>query len=167
MTKHVWLLHGGLLGTGKLTSLGMSALAAQIRNLTNVGFVKEYPWGKMETARREIIIDAAKHDSKIILIGYSGGGSRATMIANATPRPRIDLLVLYDPSPKWQMAPVPHNVGRAICYQNSTPLMFGLGGGIMISQAAASETHHIAEQHLLVQSDPELHHRTLEAVRAL
>ena len=45
------------------------------------------------------------------------------------------------------MTPLRDNVQHALCYHNNAPLMFGLGGG------------------LAVDYDPNLHARTLEAVR--
>jgi hypothetical protein len=33
----------------------------------------------------------------------------------------IDLMVLYDPSPPWQMSEIGLNVLRAVCYHNTHP----------------------------------------------
>jgi hypothetical protein len=85
-------------------------------------------------------------ETKIVLIGYSGGGSRATWIANEIFPRRIDLLVAYDPSPAWQMRKLPPSGGKAICYRNTRPLMFGLGGGAL--GGGYVETHTLAQQAL-------------------
>jgi hypothetical protein len=118
--------------------------------------------------------------AKIVVIGYSGGGSRATWLANMPSKPQIDLMVHYDPSPRWQMKPIGTNVKKALCYHNTQPLMWvpgigSLGGGELVPSAAARdvldtpaiETVDIAEQHFLVQVDQSLHQRTVDAVRSL
>jgi len=54
-------------------------------------------------------------------------GSRATWLANMPSRPRIDLMVYYDPSPKWQMRSLGLNVKKALCYHNTKPFAWALG----------------------------------------
>jgi hypothetical protein len=114
-------------------------------------------------------------DDIVIVIGYSGGGAKATWVANgyfggsypkdALPRPRIDLMILYDPSPTWSMMTIQDNVKRAICYRNVTPLFFGLGGGVLVGNNTQIDTINIFEHHLLVQMDSTLHQRTIEEVK--
>lgn len=164
----IFLLHGGIVSTdGVVTSAGMNGLAAMLRRLPGIGFVQTYLWGNWRTTYNDIMNNQS---DKIGVIGYSGGGAKATWVANgwfgsgsypkdASPKPRIDLMVLYDPSPKWSMMPVGDNVTRAICYHNTTPMMFGLGGGVLTG--AHVETLDIREQHLAVQFDQDLHHRTV------
>jgi hypothetical protein len=134
----------------------MFGLAKQIRAL---GYpVTTYTWNNWE----KIVLYG--HD---VIIGYSGGGSRATWLVDkwwATP---IDLMVLYDPSPKWQMEPIGPNVKKAICYQNMRPLMFGLGGGVLTRRGSGSPilVRKIKEQHLAVQYDQTLHAATIQAIK--
>jgi hypothetical protein len=114
-------------------------------------------------------------DDIVIVIGYSGGGAKATWLANgyfggsypkdALPRPQIDLMILYDPSPTWSMMPIQDNVKRAICYRNVTPLFFGLGGGVLVGNNTQIDTIDIFEHHWLVQMDSMLHQRTIAEVK--
>jgi pimeloyl-ACP methyl ester carboxylesterase len=66
-------------------------------------------------------------DDLVIVIGYSGGGSRATWLANLPAKPKIDLMVLYDPSPTWQMKAIYANVKKALCYRNNHAFLFWIG----------------------------------------
>lgn len=166
MTR-VYILLGGLWGfDGPVTSRGMYGLAGQLGKLINTA-VSTYTWTNWPTARDDI---AKVWGAKVVVIGYSGGGSRATYLANQLAKPAIDLMVLYDPSPRWQMQPIGNNVKHAMCYYNLSPMMpspFGmLGGGKLIGQTNI-ETFPIAEQHLTVQYDQTLHARTVAAVKAL
>jgi hypothetical protein len=99
-----------------------------------------------------------------VVIGYSGGGSRATWLADGE-LIIIDLMVLYDPSPSWQMKPVKDNVKRAICYHNTNPMFGRLGGGLL--RGPHVEVGDIAECHLDVEKDLALHARTIAAVKEL
>jgi pimeloyl-ACP methyl ester carboxylesterase len=179
-TVQVYLLLGGLVGTdGTVTSAGMFHLATMLRALPDTT-VTTYNWNSWPDAYRAILANQGK--AKIVVIGYSGGGSRATWLANMAAKPQIDLMVNYDPSPRWQMKPIGANVKKALCYRNTQPMMWvpgigSLGGGELTASAAnrasdvlaapAIETVDIAEQHFLVQVDQSLHQRTVEAVRSL
>jgi hypothetical protein len=111
MTKaHAFLLLGGLEGIdGFVDSAGMEAL---IPMLSAIGVpTTMHTWDKWQDALPEM--RALPADCKTIVIGYSGGGSRATWVANSArwavnrlERSPIHLMVLYDPSPSWQMEPV-------------------------------------------------------------
>lgn len=167
------LLFGGVLGPdGVFDSAGMYALASMLGKIPGVT-CRDYFWNNWQAAA-QAIADEASSD-KTIVIGYSGGGSRATWIANSGEpgkRPRIDLMVLYDPSPSWQMEPIADNVVKAICYHNTSPEMFvpgigALGGGRLMAPHTALTTVDIAEQHLLVQADENLHRQTVAAVQSL
>jgi pimeloyl-ACP methyl ester carboxylesterase len=178
-TVQVFLLLGGLVGAdGTVTSAGMFHLANMLRELPDTT-VTTYNWNNWPDAYRAILANQGK--AKIVVIGYSGGGSRATWLANMPSKPQIDLMVHYDPSPRWQMKPIGTNVKKALCYHNTQPLMWvpgigSLGGGELVASAAvakevppgpAIETVDIAEQHFLVQVDQSLHQRTVDAVRSL
>lgn len=163
----VQLLLGGLTtyGDGNITSAGMYGLASQIRTKVPGTQVTIWPWAQWANAARAAYMGS--RDTKRVIIGYSGGGSRATWLANSYDRKiPIDLMALYDPSPKWQMQPVYDNVKEAISYENRWPLMFGLGGGHLVAHTN-SQLISIAEQHLLVQADQSLHDRTIAAIRQL
>jgi pimeloyl-ACP methyl ester carboxylesterase len=176
----VYLLLGGLVGPdGTVTSAGMFQLAKMLRELPDTE-VFTYTWNRWTEAYKAILANEGK--AKIVVIGYSGGGSRATWLANMPSKPQIDLMIYYDPSPSWQMKSINTNVKKALCYHNTTPMMWvpgigDLGGGQLVGKTLGSsgepihgpsiETIDIAEQHLLVQVDQSLHQRTVEAVRAL
>jgi hypothetical protein len=160
MTVRIFVLLGGLYGPdGEADSHGMVDLAERLKPY---GKVTTHFWSNFESVAAAI--KQLPADVSSILIGYSGGGSRATWVAGAVyPRP-IKLLVAYDPSPWWQMTPLRDNVQRALCYHNNAPLMFGLGGG-QLTGAAHIENTEISEQHLAVDYDQNLHARTIDAVR--
>lgn len=159
--KQVHILLGGLTpwGDGYFTSAGMYGLADQLRKLPETS-VTVWTWARWIECMRAI-----KPDTKLVIIGFSGGGSRATWLADAYKKD-IDLMVLYDPSPSWQMEPVYANVKHVVCYQNDTPLMLGLGGG-KVEAHTNSSVFHIAEQHLAVQYNQTLHKRTIDFVSHL
>lgn len=159
MTTRIFVLLGGLFGPdGAADSRGMIALGKQLAQFAPVTTMY---WS--DYARAIAAIKSAPAEDVVILIGYSGGGSRVTWVAGAVaPRP-IKLLVAYDPSPSWQMTPLKGNVERALCYHNDAPMMFGLGGAELAGKQV--ENVEIAEQHLAVQFDQALHARTIEAVK--
>ncbi len=176
----VYVLLGGLVGSdGSLTSAGMFRLTNMLRTLPDTT-VTSYTWDKWGEAYKAILANQGK--AKIVVVGYSGGGSRATWLANMPSKPQIDLMVNYDPSPRWQMKPIGANVKKALCYHNTKPMMWmpgigNLGGGQLVGHAPGAggapvqgptiETVNIAEQHFLVQIDQSLHEQTVKAVRAL
>jgi hypothetical protein len=175
----VYILLGGLAGPdGIVTSAGMFQLAKMLLTLPNTQ-VTTYTWDKWRQAYKAIRTNEGR--AKIVIIGYSGGGSRATWLANMPSKPQIDLLISYDPSPQWQMKPVGDNVKKALIFHNINtmwlPGLGHLGGGQLVGEARHNpgitvhapsiETINIAEQHMLVQIDRTLHRRSLEAVRSL
>lgn len=181
MTVQVHILLGGVASAidlfgielpygwdGVIDSRGMNGLADQLKAVPAVKSVTSYDWGDWDHAIAPIV--ANKGIDKIAVIGYSGGGSRATCLADTLfykkPMVFIDLMVLYDPSPAWQMYPTGENVRNAICYYNTNPMMFGLGGG-KLTGTGTIDIYKISEQHLEVQSDQSLHQRTVAAVKGL
>jgi pimeloyl-ACP methyl ester carboxylesterase len=100
----VFILLGGLTGGQgeQLVNVGMRALALQLQQIPGMR-VTQYPWGEYER------VALNHHYDSVVVIGYSGGGSRATWLADEHPL-TIDLMVLYDPSPAWQMKPLKDNV---------------------------------------------------------
>ena len=81
-------------------------------------------------------------------------------------------MILYDPSPAWQMQPIGNNVHKAINYHNNKPGMWWpgvgeLGGGVLTGHAVVMETVEVAENHLSVQFNQALHTRTIQEVTAL
>ena len=142
---------------------GILHLADDISALGNAR-VRIWPWGDWRKCA-ETLVAGARH----VLIGYSGGGTRAIYVARTEFSIPIDLMVLYDPSPDWQIVPVPGNVKHCICYWNKSPLMFGLGGGK--PSALSTKTHleivPVSMQHLAVQYSQVLHTKTLGAIKEL
>lgn len=162
--KHIFLLLGGLHGhDGWVTSAGMFGLRGQLASLPDVT-VTTYGW----PSYKQVAADIARlpKDDLVIVVGYSGGGAKATWLANMAPKPQIDLMIMYDPSPSWGMMPIGPNVRRAICYCNITPAFFGLGGGMLRGRDGTDvEIVKIYEQHMLVQVNQTLHARTIDEVR--
>ena len=101
-TTYVYVLLGGFAGAdGYMDSSGMLLLARRIAWIPHT-WVESYNWADWVTAANRIWALSTK-DTRVAVIGYSGGGSRATWLANSILHKRIDLVVTYDPSPAWQM----------------------------------------------------------------
>jgi pimeloyl-ACP methyl ester carboxylesterase len=167
-TAHVFILDGGMLGGQgeQAVNEGMGALAVQLERLPGVK-VTTYTWGDYERIAVEHPHDGT---SALVVVGYSGGGTRATYLAVEHPALIIDLMVLYDPSPAWQMKPIGNNVKRAIYFHNTAPMFGNLGGGVLIGRPGFKGTLtpiDFAEEHLFVQNDQKLHDQTIAAVKAL
>jgi hypothetical protein len=140
----------------------MLLLAQRIATIPHT-WVESYTWADWITAANRIWARPSD-DARVAVVGYSGGGSRATWLANSVLHKPIDLMVTYDPSPSWQMQNLPPNVKKAITYQNQVPF-FSLGGGVLTGPNVTRML--IAEQHLLVQFDERLHRITLRAIEDL
>jgi hypothetical protein len=143
---------------GALTSSGMTQLAArlsEIRGLT----VSSHDWFKGPNT----IVNSIRQlptDEPVILIGYSLGANATTWISNALPNRKIALAIAYDPSIHSKVLPADGNVRRMLLYHNNS---FSLWGHARIPGPQV-ETTEINEGHLSVDSDQQLHARTLEAV---
>ena len=163
-TTHVYVLLGGVVGRdGYLDSRWMLVLAARIAQIPHT-VVESYTWADWVSAANSIWA-LPSENTKVVVVGYSGGGSRATWLANSILNKTIDLIVTYDPSPGWQMLNLPPNVNMAITFQNQTPHFFGLGGGVLTGPNV--DRFLIAEEHLAVQFDERLHQITLQAIKKL
>jgi hypothetical protein len=168
MSTSVYMLYGGMTG-GILDNpfnWGMAALRRRIEALPNI-LMHKYNWGSWQQAGLDVYADER---GKIVICGYSGGGSRASWIANWLKHKRIDLLVTYDPSPAGQMRVIGENVLKAINYHNQKPGMWwpgvgALGGGVLLGPHV--ETVEVAQNHMWVQSNETLHVRTLREIAAL
>jgi pimeloyl-ACP methyl ester carboxylesterase len=153
-----YILLGGFVGKdGYATSAGMYQLKPMLEKLPNT-VVTVDTWDDWKTVAEDI--RQHPHD-KIVVIGYSGGGSRATWM-NFYCDTHVDLMVLYDPSPRWQMEPINANVKKAITYENAEPFFLGLGGGVL--KGPNVERVPIGMNHMLVQMDTDLHQRTVMEV---
>ena len=148
--NNVYILLGGTQSwDGVVTSAGMYGLKSELlTSFPNVN-VKTYTWSSYSDAANEI--SGLPKDDVAIVIGYSGGGSRATWLANMAFHSKIDLMVLYDPSPKWQMKSIPVNVKHTVCYHNLRGAVLGLCGGVC--KGVGIEAVDINENHLAVQFD--------------
>ena len=134
------------------------------------------PTVSMSTKEFAYEISRLPLEDKTALIGYSGGGTRAIWAANSLAYVKIGLLVLYDPSPTWQMTPINANVAKVICYHNRAPDLYipfigALGGGLAILATGNRATNllvrNISEPHLDVQDDHALHAATIQAIKDL
>jgi esterase/lipase len=139
----------------------MLLLAQRIAWIPNT-WVEVYNWRDWVSAANRIW---ARKDARVVVVGYSGGGSRATWLANSVLHKPIDLIVTYDPSPPWQMQNLPPNVKKAITYQNQRKFWFKLGGGELTGPNV--DRYQIEEEHLAVQIDERLHKITLHAIEEL
>ena len=183
MTKaHITMMLGGVVqvpffptqdgSDGWVTSSGMLILRSMLLQIPGISFYTT-TWGKYLDAYRDVA--AVPSGVKRIVIGYSGGGTRATYLADTKPYQEIDLMILYDPSPEWQMLNLWTNVKQVICYHNLNPMMPSLYGWLGGGKANVAEGNHvtkittknISEQHLLVQKDMSLHRETVNLVKAL
>ena len=93
-TTYVYVLLGGFAGAdGYMDSSGMLLLARRIAWIPHT-WVESYNWADWVTAANRIWALPTK-DTRVVVIGYSGGGSRATWLANQHPaqedRPGRDL----------------------------------------------------------------------------
>jgi hypothetical protein len=177
MAKYIYVLLGGMAGPdGFLDSAGIEALSTQLAPL---GVVRTCPWS--DWAKAGAAMSSTQVGTKIgantfILIGYSGGGSRATWLAdqrygNALSRPMIDLLITLDPSPVADMRPIRTNILRAVNFHNNMQDLFwpGIGklGGGQLTGARAVEEIEINMPHLAVQADPKIHEKVIELVKGV
>ena len=166
MTKRVTVLLGGFFGPdGWATSVGMQSLVKQFPIDYDV---KTYTWDQYPQAAKRILnLQAGQKPGtdKYIIVGYSGGGSRALWLNRDFPRAMIDLMVLYDPSPSWQMVNPNPSCRKVVLYQNSTPRFFGLGGGSCTGPQV--DIVPVSQNHMLVQGNQTLHSHTLKLVAAL
>ncbi len=163
-TTYVYILLGGFAGAdGYMDSSGLLLLARRIAWIPST-WVETYNWADWVTAANRIWA-LPSEDTRVVVIGYSGGGSRATWLANSILHKRIDLLVTYDPSPAWQMQNLPPNVKKAITYQNERRFFFRLGGGELTGPNV--QRFQITEPHLAVQFDERLHQITLQAIEEI
>jgi hypothetical protein len=143
---------------GALTSSGMTQLAArlsEIRGLT----VSSHDWFKGPNT----IVNSIRQlppDEPVILIGYSLGANATTWISNALPNREIALAIAYDPSIHSKVLPADGNVRRMLLYHNNS---LSLWGHARIPGPQV-ETIEINQGHLSVDSNQQLHARTLEAV---
>jgi len=143
---------------GALTSSGMTQLAArlsEIRGLT----VSSHDWFNGPN----FIVNSIRQlptDEPVILIGYSLGANATTRISRALPNREIALAIAYDPSIHSEVFPADGNVRRMLLYHNNSLSLWG-HARIPGPQVEATE---INEGHLSVDSDQQLHARTLEAV---
>ena len=164
----IYVLFGGLFSTdGVATSAGMHSLVSRLKELPDT-YVTWHLWHTWRTVADSIA--RTRRGDKVVVIGYSGGGWRATSVANAIPKSQqIDLMVLYDPSPSWGMEAIGHQAKEAVCYHNLQkmfiPFVGWIGGGVLLG--ANVTTININMQHLAVQFSKKLHDLTVAHVKAL
>lgn len=178
MTKNIYVLLGGIGpggADGWVTSAGLWHFTSTLQGLGNV---KTYTWGNWGQVRYDIMT-ATKPGDKNIVIGFSGGGSRATYLAfpfYGEETAEVDLMILWDPSPSWEMYQIYPNVKQVINFYNTKPMMWvpfigSLGGGqVMLHQdnkTTKVTVNTIAIQHMLVQLSSTVHSKTFEYVKAL
>ena len=165
MAKKVrsFVLLGGVFGPdGAVLSAPMISLSRKLHSIPGVTS-SWHPWHQWEEVAAQI--RAVPADEAISVTGYSGGGTRAIWVAHDIRPMFIELMILFDPSPKWQMMPVPNNVKECICYWNKHPFMWPFGGGKATGDNVRVEP--ISMQHAYVQASPRLHEAAINEVREL
>jgi hypothetical protein len=165
-TKHVYMLLGGMFGPdgvalAPIENSGMLVMQAQLRAMGCD--VKVETWDNW--ARFIPMIGAG---AKNILVGYSGGGTRAIYLVDHPHfRQTIDLMILIDPSPKSQMRTVGGNVKHVLLIHNSFPGVYG--GGDLVINNLTPPVHRIdvSAPHLMVPELPQVQEAVFSAVRSL
>lgn len=132
-----------------------------------------YLWGSFAKYCRDAQL--TPRGTKLVLIGYSGGGMSETYLAQNKycKNVKIDLLIAYDPSPSWNMQRLGYNVKDALCYCNTMkmwipPFFMGsraIGGGQLKGPTVRKIM--IRQLHLAVQYNQVLHNRTVWEVKQL
>jgi hypothetical protein len=143
---------------GALTSSGMTQLAARLSEIKGLT-VSSHDWFNGPNT----IVNSIRQlptDEPVILIGYSLGANATTRISHALPNREIALAIAYDPSIHSEVFPADGNVRRMLLYHNNS---LSLWGHARIPGPQV-ETTEINQGHLSVDSDQQLHARTLEAV---
>jgi hypothetical protein len=165
--KHVYMLLGGMVGPDGLAlapieNSGMIIMQGQLRAMGCDVHVET--WDNWQRVAPLMGPEAPGH--KNIVIGYSGGGSRATWLASmlAYGKPHIDLMILIDPSPKSQMHRVGDNVKSALVIHNTFPGIYG-GGELVASCHMRVIEEHVP--HLMVPELPQVQEAVYSAVRSL
>jgi hypothetical protein len=133
----------------------LAARLSEIRGLT----VSSHDWFKGPNT----IVNSIRQlppDEPVILIGYSLGANATTRISHALPNREIALAIAYDPSIHSEVFPADGNVRRVLLYHNNS---LSLWGHARIPGPQV-ETTEINQGHLSVDSNQQLHARTLEAV---
>ena len=164
MTVRVFMIDGQF---GFVFSMGWRAYG---RELERLGY--EISNHNPVYVLREVVplIEALPPEQKLALGGYSLGGNAVSWIANAVRRP-IDLVFAFDATVRSYFDPLKSNVKRAICMQQTgywgTSLGFGRGVLTRADDGPEIEIHKTVEDHLAVQSNPELQAISTQALREL
>jgi hypothetical protein len=167
--KHVYMLLGGMFGPdgialAPIENSGMIVMQAQLRAMGCDVHVETWDnWARF--------IPMIGAGARNILIGYSGGGTRAIYLVDHPHfRQTIDLMILIDPSPKSQMRTVGENVKRVLLIYNSFPGRYGVyGGGDLVINNHTPPVHRIEVHapHLMVPELPQVQEAVFSAVREL
>ena len=170
-TAHVFILLGGMFGGGPSVAVneGMDALAFQLGRIPGVK-VTSYPWAEYERIAVDHVQDGT---SELVVIGYSGGGWKATVLANEHPGILINLMgAAYDPSPAWSMQSV--IPARMSCGRSAITTPRRCSAILAAVYCAASilgrspSRRSISRRNICsVQNDQRLHEQTIAAVKAL
>jgi pimeloyl-ACP methyl ester carboxylesterase len=164
-TKRIYMLLGGMIGPdgialAPIENSGMIVMQAQLKHMGCEVYVETWDnW-----ARYIPMMGPASPDYRNVVLGYSGGGTRATYLADHANKPHIDLMILIDPSPKAQMKPVGGNVKRALVIHNSFP---GLLGGGQLHATGPMQVVGVHVPHLLVPELRQVQEAVFSAVREL
>jgi thioesterase domain-containing protein len=153
MTVRVFMIDGQF---GFVFSMGWRAYGRQLREL---GY--ELSNHNPVYVLQEVVpaLEALPAEQRVALLGYSLGGNAVSWIANAVSR-QIDLAVAFDPTVRSYFNPLGPHVRRAISMQQTgywgTSLGFGRGVLTRADDGPEIEVHKTVEDHLAVQSNPEL-----------
>ncbi len=142
---------------GRITSLGMVALASRIAALgVNVS---THSWAYPSDIANSIV--ALPKSERVAIVGYSLGANATTWISNKVMR-HIDLIVAYDPSMWAKVEAAGQNVARLLLYHNNAAS--NILGKAKIPGPQV-ETTEISMAHVLVDFNEALHAKTLAGIR--
>ena len=164
----IFLIYGWF---GRISSGGFHSFGKQLEGLGyDVVFCADNTHPDLIAAQ----IASLQKTRKVALIGYSVGANCCAWVQRLTGDRTIDLIVGYDPTrrgPPLSNYPIGANVKRCIQYRNTgrlfTNVLFGGGTYVPAKSGPVIETRNIAQEHLLVQNNSDLHRLTIQALASI
>lgn len=139
-------------------SAGFSSFADRLQNEFPEAGV--YKWDPHSWPN--VVLDVKERDGPFVLLGYSLGGNAITWAGSQIEKD-IELAVIYDATVNGPIYRLGDNFLRVLCYANTLPDFFGRG----ICEGTNVEVTKVMMPHLFMQSSPELHQKTIEAIKEI